>query len=309
MPTTRQTMAIALLLLIFISGGIYAFRNWSDLEWPTPPPPTVTSTATSLPETGYEAVTIINAGCFDWSNQRIAEIESSELVKVLGRNKDGSWYMVRWPRFTTDCWVEAKRLKPSNFTSEKLFAIPETFPPVFTPTVPPTGKPTSTLTTIATSTTILMSITSTPTATKTPKTRIPSLTPTITVTGTPTPTYTPIDVVTPTNTATPTYTPTFTRTPTSTPTFTPTSCNRPAAPNLFVAQRGQNVDLTWGAVTDATGYEVFRSVNGGGYSSLGKINGLKLQDSLPNNDIHEYYVVAINSCGNSDHSNVKNVTR
>jgi fibronectin type 3 domain-containing protein len=78
-----------------------------------------------------------------------------------------------------------------------------------------------------------------------------------------------------------------------------------------VTRLGQspNVDLTWNAASGATEYEVFRSVNGGAYSSLGKTKKTDMNDSTRDNGTYRYYVVAINSCGNSSNSSVVDITR
>jgi hypothetical protein len=78
-----------------------------------------------------------------------------------------------------------------------------------------------------------------------------------------------------------------------------------------VTRLGQspNVDLTWNAASGAMEYEVFRSVNGGAYSSLGKTKKTDMNDSTRDNGTYRYYVVAINSCGNSSNSSVVDITR
>ena len=101
----------------------------------------------------------------------------------------------------------------------------------------------------------------------------------------------------------------MTRTPTATLTPTLTPCPRLSAPTLTVANRGQNVDLSWNAVTNAASYQVFRAVDSDDYDFLSVVMGTSFTDDLPNNVIHYYYVVAVNSCGASNRSNVVNITR
>lgn len=140
----RQTISVALWLIIFLVG-IYILMTWTSFEWPpvkptytvTTGPGTATNTVIPPPEMGFEAITITNARCVDWSYQTLTEINELEKVSVLGRNRDSSWYMVRWPKFTTPCWVEAAIMKRINFNPEELFMILSPFPPAST------GTPTS----------------------------------------------------------------------------------------------------------------------------------------------------------------------
>lgn len=95
---------------------------------------TVQSSITPPPDVGFVGVTILNASCYDWSYQKLVEIESFEIVKVLGRNREGDWLMVRWPGFTTACWMESSLVKLDNFGFEELFVISASFPPPNTAT-------------------------------------------------------------------------------------------------------------------------------------------------------------------------------
>ena len=190
------------------------------------PTRTETSTPTFTPiseSTDFYAVTAVEVDCFDWSYRKLTVIEPLESVWVLGSNKQATWYIVRWPKFTTQCWVEAALLKPGNFSQEELREISTDFPPpaTATPTLIPIGptlSPTLTRT----------YITYTPTRTRhpsqgdstpiDPKTSAPTPTNTL-KSATSTPTHTakpPTDTPTPTATSTP-KPPTYTPTPTSTP--------------------------------------------------------------------------------------------
>lgn len=310
---TQQVIGIVFLLLVVCSGlGLVIARK---PEWPPVKPsdtPTVglatpTHTFTPPPERGHEGVTKANASCFDWSNKPLITIEALEPVSVRGRNVAATWYMVKWEKFGEACWVQSDLLKPNNFKPEDLYVIVEPFPPS---TLTPTLTPTSTLTSTPTLFTLLEP-TATDKATRTPRTPRSTFTHTATDTRTPTMTSTSTDTRTPIDTLTPTKTPTatLTRTPTATlmPTLTP--CPRLSAPTLTVSNRGQNVDLSWNAVTSAASYQVFRAVDSDDYDFLRVVMGTSFTDDLPNNVIHYYYVVAVNSCGESNRSNVVNITR
>src|SRR5688572_27091241 len=116
-----QALVLFVLFIVILSGMLIATNR--DSEWPFVTPTatftatptstaTQTSTPTSPPDLGYEAVTMEHAGCFDWSNQSLADIDAFELVRVLGTNRDGDWYRVRWPKVRFDCWVESRLLNP-----------------------------------------------------------------------------------------------------------------------------------------------------------------------------------------------------
>ena len=236
----RQTILVLLLLLVCISGGFFLFTKWEQLEWPPVKPtntvfaPSSTPSFTPLPPTEFYAVTILDAGCYDWSYQLLTNIDSSELMNVRGRNKEGTWFMVRWPKFTRDCWVESSYVKPSNFSPEDLFVISAPFPPLFTLTSTLTLTSTSTPSLTPTRTrSVSTAATRTPTPTKgdaigmTNTPTNPSVTP-------PTPTNTPATPPTPTKTPatppTPTNTPVTPPTPTNTPVTPPTPTNTPSGP-------------------------------------------------------------------------------
>lgn len=317
----RNVILITLGIFIFLTGLILVSANWSRLPWPVAPNVTVTATVTPPTDQGFKAVTKIDAECFDWLNQVLAQIEPNEVISVLGRNQDGSWYMVRWPRLPESCWVKSELLKPSNFTPEELYYITAPFPPPATLTSEPTILSNSTPTWAMTPTEgpfiPYVPWTATPLPTKTSWTKMPPLVPsatqTLTYTAGPSPSASPTFTSTFTPTATRTLTSTPTRTPTRTPTCTPTStdipCQPPAAPILSLDRRGQNVDLTWNTDPSATSYKVFRAVENGGYSLLGTLANTNIRDSLPNNVLHTYYVVASNSCGDSQPSNILEASR
>jgi hypothetical protein len=325
--TGRQVGNLTLWLFVFILG--LAAYNVGKQVFPYPTQPPYTPTATLYPDQGYEAVTTARVGCFDWTNRWLTDIDVFEEVNVRGKNKDGTWYIVNWPKFAIPCWVQADLLNPLNFEPESLLEISESFPPPLTPTFTPTettlATPTATDTLTATlpPTIILGQPSPTPRRTRTPRTPTPSYTPSKTntpITRTATFTHTSTKSAPPTYTPTPTLTrrPTNTYTPTKTPvppnTFTPTHtfCNRPAAPsNLAVTRHGQspNIDLTWDSVSGAAEYEVFRSVNGGQFSSLGRTNRPNMDDSTRDDGTYRYYVIAINTCGESNRSNVLEISR
>jgi len=95
---------------------------------------TSTSTFTPPPNLGFVGITTLTTSCYDWSYQELISIDPLELVYVLGRNISGTWLMVRWPKFTTACWVESKYVNANNFTLEELFVITAPFPPPNTAT-------------------------------------------------------------------------------------------------------------------------------------------------------------------------------
>lgn len=105
----------------------------------------------------------------------------------------------------------------------------------------------------------------------------------------------------------PTAAPHLTRVPRPTATFPP--CETPFAPQLTLNRLRQNADLTWISIPNAESYEVFRSINEGSYSLLGRTNETNMKDSLQNNATYSYYAVAINACGQSNPSNIVNISR
>lgn len=283
-----------------------------------PDRPEVTPTVTPPPDLGYRGITKYNAECFDWSYQVLTEIEASELVNVLGKNHDGSWYMVKWPKRGITCWVPSESIKPDNFLPEEIFPIKAAFPPPPTLTLAPsstaTGTPTPTPTSTPTTVPPWVTLPSTSTPTRTPRTVTPTYGPTDTVTpthDTSTPTHTGTPTVSPTNTPTST----FTFTPTNTPTWTPTStatntpCYVPTAPGLSVTLRGQNVRLSWTLDTNASGYRIYKAVDADEYLLFASTTGTNLEDALRPNVTHRYYVIAVNTCGDSSWSNIVDVKR
>ncbi|MEW6287709.1 MAG: hypothetical protein AB1509_15940 [Chloroflexota bacterium] len=82
-----------------------------------------------------------------------------------------------------------------------------------------------------------------------------------------------------------------------------------SAPTLSVNQNGQNVRLSWNSVTGATKYEVHRSVNNGEFNIIGSTPDTSMDDTIPKNTTHVYFVVAINSCGIRKESNKVEITR
>jgi hypothetical protein len=301
-----QALGLLSLLAIVVVGFFISLNRESKWPFVTPTATftatqtstvTQTSTPTPPPDLGHRAVTVERAGCFDWSNKRLADIDAFEQVSVLGTNRAGTWDLVKWYQLTPACWVETHSLKLNGFVHEELRVISEPFPPVSTPT------PTSTLTFTPSPTffTSLVDPTTTKKPTKTPKTPGPSPTSTSTSSPTPTPSSTPTITFTPT--------PSMTRTPTATLTPTLTPCRLPPAPALMLSNRGQNVDLSWNPVASATSYQVFRAVDSDEYDLLRVVTGTSFTDDLPNNVIHYYVVVTVNSCGESNRSNVLEISR
>ena len=175
--TGRQALWTVFWSLILFSGAAFLYRHRDHYKWPPVEPtiPPITATITPPFDMGFEAVTRVNTQCFDWSYQVLTEIESNDQVNVLGRNKDASWYMVRWPRLATACWAMAEMLKPSNFSPDELFVISAPFPPAFT------GTPTfaTSITALTTGTTHILTRL-TPTQTRRPpgdRTPTPRVTP------------------------------------------------------------------------------------------------------------------------------------
>jgi len=91
--------------------------------------------------------------------------------------------------------------------------------------------------------------------------------------------------------------------------FTLGSCD-PNLPQLdtptdvAVAQSGDNVKITWSAVSDATGYDVQRAMGDGGFSSIGQPSGTSLVDkNVAADTSYRYRVVALNDNGKAVSSN------
>jgi hypothetical protein len=126
----------------------------------------------------------------------------------------------------------------------------------------------------------------------------------------PSPTQTAVPTNTPTNTVMPSSTQTSVPTNTPTPSATPT-CAVPSAPSLSGTRTGSNVNLSWNAVANATSYQVYRSSSATGpFSSLTTTATTSAGDSIPNTSTYRYYVIAMNSCGQSSaQSNTVTITR
>ena len=60
------------------------------------------------------------------------------------------------------------------------------------------------------------------------------------------------------------------------------------------------------AVEQVSKYEVFRSLNGSAFASLGQIVGTQLDIPNPSTGIHQYKVKAINVAGSSVESDIGN---
>jgi hypothetical protein len=71
------------------------------------------------------------------------------------------------------------------------------------------------------------------------------------------------------------------------------------APTLTSSRNGNGtpVPLTWTIVTGATTYDLYRSVNGGAYTSIQNNNSRSYTDSISNGQTLKYYVTAVDSQG------------
>jgi hypothetical protein len=299
---------IGIILLGLVISGKLPIVPKISTPTQTTQPPSPTFTITPPPPKG-NAITLVETNCHDWMYQLVSIIAPVELVQVLGKNKDGSWFMVSSSELTTACWVKSNYVKPDNFVPSDLPII-DNFPPIIAATIisPSTPTPTSTVTPTPTVTRFYLPSSATRTQTLTDDDPPLSITPTFTFTNTPTRTATYTSTPTATNTSTPTDTPSPTPT-TPPPPPPPPPCSVPSAPSLNGDRNGQNVNLSWSSVPGATSYEVSRSENGGAFISIGTTSGTSMKDSIPNSTTYEYVVVAINSCGKSNGSNRVSITR
>jgi hypothetical protein len=140
----------------------------TDRSTPTPTPshtptktPTPTATATSsststitpspMPSTPRFAF-VRNSFCYrgpSTSYHILTGMLPGEIVDIVGRNVDNSWYRVFWERHGVTCWVPANRGQPlgnpeaaSVVFASTITPVP-TNPPTSVPTVPPTPTPTN----------------------------------------------------------------------------------------------------------------------------------------------------------------------
>jgi hypothetical protein len=99
--------------------------------------------------------------------------------------------------------------------------------------------------------------------------------------------------------------------PTPRPSPTPTPCTTPGATSLSGSRSGGTVNLSWGAVSGASSYEVFRSTSSSGsLSSWQSVSGTSTTDSIPSGRTYRYQVRATNSCGETGPlSNIVTITR
>ncbi len=130
--------------------------------------------------------------------------------------------------------------------------------------------------------------------TKVPKATKPS-SPTKTSTDTPTKPDIPTD----------TSTPTKPDIPTDTPTATDTPCYPPPAPKFFEPLRnGNSFTLSWSAVSGATKYRLHISGKG-----VVDVNGTSATVEVRPHESFEFYVTAINVCGEGPSSNSVTISR
>ena len=81
-----------------------------------------------------------------------------------------------------------------------------------------------------------------------------------------------------------------------------------SSPVLKYELTGQNVNLTWASVPNATSYNVFYSQDNSTYSLLGNTTNTYFTHTQPWNSTYYYYIVALNATNTSAQSNIVNVT-
>jgi hypothetical protein len=87
----------------------------------------------------------------------------------------------------------------------------------------------------------------------------------------------------------------------------------PGIPSLSNTRTGNNVTISWGAVTGATQYQLYKAVGTGSFSVIATItapsasasNGL----SGSNGTVNKYYVIAVNTCGQGPASSTLSITK
>ena len=147
----------------------------TDTSTPTPTPsytptktPTPTATATSTststitpsPMPSTPRFTFVrNSFCYrgpSTSYHILTGMLPGEIVDIVGRNVNNSWYRVFWERHGVTCWVPANRGQPLGnpeaapvVFASTITAVP-TNPPTSVPTNPPTSTPTNTPTPVPT---------------------------------------------------------------------------------------------------------------------------------------------------------------
>ena len=80
------------------------------------------------------------------------------------------------------------------------------------------------------------------------------------------------------------------------------------SPVLKYELTGQNVNLTWDAVANASSYNVYYSTNNSTFALLGSTSATHYVYTQPWNTTRYYYVVAVNGTNTSAPSNVVKVT-
>jgi hypothetical protein len=83
-------------------------------------------------------------------------------------------------------------------------------------------------------------------------------------------------------------------------------CSKPAIKSAKNTATG--VNITWGKVSGADSYKVYRKVSGGSYNYIGKTTGTSYTDKTAKNNTKYYYVVkAVNEAGASEKSASKGI--
>jgi hypothetical protein len=281
------------------------------------PTPTITLTPTpTLVDTNFFASIYEDTSCFSGTGieyQELTKIPRGKIVIVLGVNeRGGNWFLVRWKDFTTDCWVEGSKLVP-DFEINILTALPTPFPPTFTstPTQPlaileptKTHKPNDPNLQAQTAQALTAQAAQAQTAAALAKAQTAAaLAKTVQAQTSQAQTAAALAQTSQAQTAVAQAK--TVQALTAQAAYIQTLTCMLSAPHLNATSSGQNVHLSWNSVQGATSYEVFRSVNGGEYLSIGTTN----KDSIPNKTTHAYYVVAKNSCGIKAKSNTKTIAR
>jgi TadE-like protein len=96
---------------------------------------------------------------------------------------------------------------------------------------------------------------------------------------------------------------------TITPSPTNTPCPTPGTSSLNGSRSTGTVNLSWSAVSGATSYTVYKSANGGAFTSWNTLSGTSTTDTIASGNTYKYYVIASGSCAQGVQSNTVTITR